>query len=479
MANPTNVSITGTRLIQAGAAPKPTYYPTVKALEDAPAGKWVKVNANTFQEAWPPVDFRTTFTGLGGDGPGQSTSNPNLVVLAWAGFAWDDDNCRMFIFGGGHANTNTTESYLWEASTRKWKLAFYAHEIHLKAQVPANGLFTECTKYEWGNDAPTSMHTYSNWNWLKKQRRAYVGSGATHPSGYPPQVFDKNDPSILHRAGAYTVDLSKAGTGCVGTATGTNVKRTGTSSAGVNLVGANAWSLRNWYKDHPKKTTDIDSLDNGRTAYAVVENGEDVLYCTSSTYIVRRVMHPTDYKQDQFSWVGDWNNGGSTDTPMVVDQSRNLLMVCPIHGNKLGYYNLATANLGKSNPYVTVPTSAVTGPGGAEFLAASSSNGITAGVLFDERRKCLVVYLRNSGLYEIHLPKTAPFNVNWYVKKVYSVGSQPEFAMTSAVTEAAICGRFKRSEKLDAYIFLSDNEAEPSIGDVWFFKPHGWRNPLI
>jgi len=77
------------------------------------------------------------------------------------------------------------------------------------------------------------------------------------------------------------------------------------------------------------------------------------------------------------------------------------------------------------------------------------------------------------------MPRAAPFNVNWYVRKIYSVGSQPEFNMTTAVTGAAICGRFKRSEKLDAYIFLSDNEIAPAIGDVWVFKPHGWRNPLI
>jgi len=51
--------------------------------------------------------------------------------------------------------------------------------------------------------------------------------------------------------------------------------------------------------------------------------------------------------------------------------------------------------------------------------------------------------------------------------------------MTTAVTGAAICGRFKRSEKLDVYIFLSDNEIAPAIGDVWVFKPYGWRNPLI
>lgn len=479
MANPTNVTITGTEQIQAGAAPKPSYYPTVQILENAKAGTWVKVSANKYADAWGPVDFRVTYPGQGGDGPGQTTGNLNSIIMAWASYAWDDDNCRLFAFGGGHANSSATDSYLWDASTRKWKLAFYAHEIVMKDHVPADGFSEPVTKYEWGNDAPPSMHTYSSWTWLRKQRRAWVGYGANHPGAHYPRVFDKADPAILHRGAAYKVDLTKAGTGCVGTGTGTNVKRSGTTSAGVDLVGANAWSLSNWYKDHPQKITDIDILDNSRSSYAVVENGEDVIYCTSGNYLVRRVIHPADYRQDQFSWVGDWNGGGSTDTPIVVDQTRNLLIVSPIHGHKFGYYNLATANLGKSNPYVDVPNSSIVGPGAAEFLAACSVDSTTVGLLYDARRQCLVAYLRDSGLYEIHMPKAAPFNVNWVVKKVYTVGSQPEFNMVQAVTGATVCGRFKRSEKLDAYIFLSDNEVEPSIGDVWFFKPRDWRNPLV
>ncbi len=480
MANPSNVTITGaSKILQAGVPPRPAYAPLVDFIESVPAGRWSMANLNPYFSAWSPVDFRVTYPGLGGDGPGQTTGNLNSIVLAWAGYVWDDDNCRLFIFGGGHANTSATDSYIWDAATRKWRLAFYAHEVFMKDHVPADGFSESVTKYEWGNDAPPSMHTYSGWNWLKRQRRGWVGSGACHPSGHPPNVFDKNNPGIMHRAASYIVDLTRAGTGCVGTGTGTNVKRTGTSSAGVNLIGANAWALRNWYKDHPNKVTDFDILDNGRSAYAVVENGEDVLYCISANYIVRRVIHPTDYRLDQFSWVGGWNNGGSTDTPIIVDPTRNLLIVSPIHGHKFGFYNLATANLGKNNPYVDVPNASIVGPGAVEFLAATIADGTTVGLLFDALRKCLVVYLRNSGLYEIHMPRAAPFNVNWYVRKIYSVGSQPEFNMTTAVTGAAICGRFKRSEKLDAYIFLSDNEIAPAIGDVWVFKPHGWRNPLI
>lgn len=128
MATPRNVSktiVAGSKL-RAGRF-SPTYVGVLDLLAAAAPGSWVKVNANRFQDAWEHPDFRAPYNNRSLDQPTAdlgSTSSPHRIIAAWCSYAWDDDNMRLVLFGGGHGNASNSEVYTWDATTRNWRLAF-------------------------------------------------------------------------------------------------------------------------------------------------------------------------------------------------------------------------------------------------------------------------------------------------------------------------------------------------------------------
>lgn len=482
MATATNVTVTGSSdILRGGLPPRAEYEDLIDLFETKQGGTWFQANKNKYRDTFIPNAFRVSYPLPGGTDPNVSVGNYEGIINAWAGVAWDDDACRFYLFGGGHNNTSATDSFIWESRTMKWKMAFLPHDGIVKAAPKPNypAWFENVTKLGWGLDAPPSMHTYTNLQWLRKSRLVYLGNGATQPTGAPPAICDKVT-GVWRQAGPYTVSLEKAGTGCVGVADGGNVKRPGTASANVDLVGANAWKNRDYWKDHPQASGPTpEILYRGRSAYAVVENDHDVIYTTSSSQtdpcLVRIEMVDSDYRNDIITHAGAFGAFGASDTGMVVDTDRNLAMYCPLNPSgvgRFGYWNLNTKHLGLSNPLVVVQDNQLTGPDVADFLAKIAADD-TYGTAYDRYRKCFVVFLRKGGLYEVHLPKVAPFNVGWKVKRIYAQTPGAPFEPQTA--RGTVCGKFKRSERLDAFVYLSDNDM--TAGDVWFYKPIDWRNP--
>jgi hypothetical protein len=120
-------------------------------LAAAPENTWVKANSNRIEDVFPPSGYIAT-----SDGSTGGSSLASAVIRCWSGFAWDSLNSRLVLYGGGHANYDGNEVYLFNGSTRQWQLAYYPTDV---AQVtPPN----EFKTVDGDTHSPVSSHTYGN-----------------------------------------------------------------------------------------------------------------------------------------------------------------------------------------------------------------------------------------------------------------------------------------------------------------------------
>lgn len=445
-----------------------THNVLLNLLAAAPGDSWVKANTNSIQSVWPTTDYLPMF----GLGPGS----PSAIIRCWSGFGWDSVNHRLVIFGGGHANYSGNDTYIWDAVTRQWVLAFYPSDV----VTNASGHQT----IDGPLHAPVSSHTYSNNNYLPKLNRFITLGGACHSSGGPFLVTDGGGNTLRQLPGGYTCDLSQAGMGKVGGIAGSNVKRG--STAGVSLDGANAWYPRDWLLDHSQATLagELTRHVNFFTVYAE-EGGKDVLYVGASSggtnpSLYRVVYSDADnYLTDTITKVGrTWTNTG-LDTGAAFDPVNNVLIYFgpsasyPIYGWDLNYASPTLDNF-------RVATAGLTGPGAAEFLTVGTAD---MGVLYDPVRQYFVAWERGGRIWSIRVPVGDPVpTTGWYVEKI--VDPVSNFPMTAAQLggdnsasewDKGVVGKWKYASDLDCYIGLQGSFS----GDVWLYKPSGWIDPRV
>ena len=477
MATPRNISTStaaGTKLRRGRFTP--TYINLLDQIAAAAPKSWIKVNTNRFENAWPDPAFRPPYsTSPDPVAHSQAVANsPSVVIKAWCSFAWDDDTMRMPLFGGGHANGSNGEVYVWEASTQQWALAFHSTSFEYLAGCGIRSVAGSL-------NAPPSAHTYSNNVWLPKSQRFLSFGGAQHNSGGAWLVSDAGG-NTLRVAGPFTLDLTLAKQGMVCATTGSNTKRIGTASENVNLPGANAWQNRDYRLDHPN-TAVAAKIPGGRTTCVTEENGHDVIYTHAgsgtSKDLARIEIVDGDYRNDIISMVGAaWSNNAS-DVPASYDPKRKLFFnpsfLNSTVSDFIGGWDLSVGKAGPSNRYFSCPPSGVSGPGAADLIAnAGSANYST---LYDERRDYFVVMDRDKRLYDVRPPAGTDYTTGWTARKILDVVDFPS-AMEPETTSTvqypiSFCGRFKRSKKLDVYIFLTHNYD----GNVWMYKPHDWLDP--
>lgn len=443
-----------------------THNALLDLIAAASESSWLKVNTNTMQSVWPSSDYLPLF----GAGPGS----PSAIIRCWSGFGWDDVNHRLVIFGGGHANYSGNDTYIWDAVTREWKLAFYPSDV----KTNASGHET----VDGPLHSPISSHTYCNNNYLPKIGRFVTFGGAAHSSGGPFLVTDSGGATLRMLPGGYTCDLSQAGQGKVGGLAGSNVKRG--STAAVNLDGANAWLARDWLLDHPQAAlaNELTRHVNFFTVYRE-EAGKDVLYVgatsggTNPSLFRVQYNDADNYLTDTISKVGKtWTNTG-LDTGAALDVDKNALIYLgpsgsyPIYGWDLDY-------AGSENTNFRVASADLTGPGAAEFLSVGTAD---MGLLYDPRRGYFVTWERGGRVWSIRTPVGDPVpTTGWYVEKISDpVTPRPktgaELGIDAANTELdkGVVGKWKYAKDLDCYIGLQGAFS----GDVWLYKPAGWHDP--
>lgn len=431
-------------------------------LVAAPSESWVQVSANRFDAVWPPSDYRAPF-GLG-------ISSPKPILIAWSSFAWDDTQCRLILWGGGHANTNDNSVYQWDALTRQWSLAFWPSDT----VVVTGG--TGIEPVDGPLNAPQSSHTYGGQQWLPILQRFVTFGGAASSSGGPFKVRGSPDRNL----GCYTLDMSLANLGYVGGTTGSNPHR-GTS-VGVDLPGAQAWYARDWYLDHPAKDTSALNTwavrTNNVSAYRV-EGGKDVVYfkCGAS-HLYRIQFNSHDYLDDQITWVGQAWDSGANKLGGDIDTTANLF-VCLINGAfPISGWNLNTPATTNRNFRVTAAN--LGGPDAAEFLAQMVSED-AFGLLFDPAKDYFVAWSRGGRLYALRRPTDmSNLTLGWTVTKICTDAASPRPRTLTELQadgtlpgDSGVGGKWKMSSKLGVYIGLQDTNA----GQIWCYKPLGWTDP--
>ena len=477
MATPRNISTStaaGTKLRRGRFTP--AYVSLLDQIAAAAPDSWAKVNTNRFENAWPDPAFRAPYS-TDPDPVAHSQANsssPSVIIGAWCSFAWDDDAMRLDLWGGGHANGSNGEVYSWRGETQQWHLAFHSTSYEYKAGC---GIRSTAGSL----NAPTSAHTYSNNVWLPKSQRFLTFGGATHNRGEPFLVSDASG-ATLRVGGPFTLDMTLAFQGYVGAGTGTNPKRTGTISEGVDLPGANAWKMRDYRLDHPN-TAVAAMIPGGRTTVVTEENGRDVIYTHAgsgtSKSLARIEIVDGDYRNDIISIVGAaWGNN-SSDVPAALDTKRRLFFNPSFLNSGIpdffGGWDLSPGKAGPSNRYFSCPAAGVSGPGAADLIANAASAAYS--MLYDERRDCFVVMDRDKRMYEVRPPAGTDYTTGWTVKKLMDVARFPADMVDDTIPKGALrasfCGRFKRSKRLDVYVHLTHT----FDGQIWVYKPNDWLDP--
>lgn len=136
-------------------------------------GTWQKVNANTFQDAWPPIADRTT------------AGSPVSVIGAWSSFEWDSLRQQLMLFGGGHGNYAGNEMYLWSGTSLLWGLGTLPSKVVGVTLSNQQQVFMPVDFA-----APPSMHSYDTNNYLKACDRFLVLGGPAYNASFGPVKAD-------------------------------------------------------------------------------------------------------------------------------------------------------------------------------------------------------------------------------------------------------------------------------------------------
>lgn len=412
-------------------------------------GAWGKLNLNTIAEVWTPLELRPL------DGA-ELAINPGAIVGAWSSFAWDSRRAELWIFGGGHANYPGNDTYRWRSATRRWERASLPSEI-----VPMNvpGAAGHYEAIDGADNAPVSAHTYDNNLYLPRIDRFITFGGAAYNSG---TVFTrKASPTAAVPTGPYLFDPNRADANKVGGTTGSHVKRV---APYPEIVGGNMWSNR----DFPGALTPI----GGMTAYAEI-NGKDVVYIASPSngatnldlyeYIV---SDPANRAADTRVQVGRFVNGTVEQGAGAFDPSRKLFVRTGSAAAPFVFWDLRQAGPDNADQIV-VPAI----EGGAFDFSSLPWHGMD----FDPVRDAFVLWGGGASVWQL-LPPDRAAGVQWVLRALPAASSAPTMApLPRAVDDTGILGKWKYARDLDVFVALQD----PEQGNVWFYKPAGWRDPRV
>ncbi len=420
----------------------------------APEGEWRRLNVNAFADAWAPSSLLPLNNG--------AESAPQFrIIEVWSSFAWDSSRGDLWIFGGGHAAYPGNDTYRWRGSTLRWERASLPSEI---ANMNIPGLPELFEPVDGPDNAPIASHTYDNTLYLPRLDRYLTFGGAAYNTGA--QFAKRIDANAVRETGPYLFDPNRADAGKVGGTTGSHVQREG---AHPEIVGGNMWFNRDLRGNLPASPYHPISHVNGMSAYAE-ENGKDVVYVgarlgmSTSLYLFRYVINELGTPAaDSLTMVGGSSHRLSDQGAAGYDPVRKLFVRTGDRDTPFSYWDLSIAvgpdNLDRvADPIVE---------GGAIDFAAMRSYGLD----FDPVRDAFVLWNGGSQVWLL-LPPGRSGSTNWSLRAAPAPRQLPVPAASPAES-TGVLGKWKYAPNLDAFVALEDAVA----GNVWVYKPIGWRDP--
>lgn len=424
-------------------------------LAAMPDGSWQQVSLNRFSDVWTPPDLRPLDVN-------NLDVVPSKIVAAWSGFAWDSNRSDLILYGGGHANYPGNDVYRWHGSTRLWERASLPSEI----AKDASGNFVAID----GPDAaPVAAHTYDNNIFLPIADRFLTFGGAAYNSG---GAYRRTTVAGQSRnTGPYTWDPAKGDPNKVGGTTGSHVQRVSPHS---EVVGGQMWKNRDLPLSLANNTVLPAMHLEGCTGYAT-EGGLDVLYVAARLgygtatqlfrYVLRDVNNP---EQDSWTQVGGYWDSPQGQTVCTYDPVQKVFVKLGSGSTPFTYWD-TTAPGGNTNYEKTVAYIEPTG----EFLTRLANREIDmryCGFDFDPQRRQYALWCGGSEVWML-TPPASMSTTGWILRKqIAAVG------VSSAPTKdtgTGILGKWKYIPNLDAFMALQGS----SEGNIWIYKPIGWKSP--
>lgn len=439
-------------------------------LSAAPENSWIKANTNTIQSVFPPTGYIAT-----SDGSTGSATLPTAVIRCWSSFAWDPVNSRIVLYGGGHANYDGNEIYLFNGSTRQWQLGFYPTDVQV-VTPPA-----EFKTVDGDTHSPVSSHTYGNNQYLPVLNKFVTFGGAAAHTGGALMIRDSGP---TRKVGAFMLDLSQAGQGKVAGVTGSNVKH----GHSVSLAGADAWSVRDWLLDHSMAGT-LDASNawthvSTGAAYAQ-EGGKDVLYKLSffNQYLWRIEFSASGYLSDNIAQVMTRNTSASGwDCAPAFDSVNRVLVALGgdssvrLHGCNIAAYT------GTPVSGFVVPDSGINASAGkSEWLG--DSNVTRFGICFDTINARFLMWTEGGKVFSLSHGGGA-LTGNWNITKLSDhtgssgvdrpyLRSELGGTGTDGNEDRATLGKWRWASDLNCVVTVQ----HARNGDVWLYKPTNWVAP--
>lgn len=432
-------------------------------IDAAPDNSWIKLNTNEYQDVWPPVDLRAWY----GGGPG----NPHNVIDAWSSFAWDKRRSRLVLWGGGHANYNGDETYIWDAYSREWSLAYHTVE---RTGMP------DALRWSRWRTSPVSAHTYDNQLYLAGLDRFLTWGGAQAGSGGYWEVFDETDGTALRNMPGYLLDLSLAGQGFVGGRTGDNAKRG--EYAGVDLFGARPWTPLDYvglevsgYELFNERNT-INGVGD-----SILVDGVDVVFQTIRAGTARSLRRITMPSLDPATHtIVGCGAGGSISSAFGAGcyvPDRDIFVLTGKGSSVLYFWRDVGVSTSTSNPSFAVDVTALIGPGVSaveDALAADAGGSFRFGLDYDPVNQKLIAWREEvrGRVFAFTPPEGDPVsNTGWHVEVIADVttGDYP----TAQNPSKGTMGKWKYAPDLRCFIGLQDTYR----GNVWAFRPANWIDP--
>ncbi len=411
-----------------------------------PEGGWSQVSLNNFSDVWAPSELRPLF--------GAGNPAPDRILNSWSSVAWDPNRGQFILFGGGHANYQGNDVYLWKGATRRWERGALSSEMvqdDLGYWQPVDGM----------SNAPTSAHTYDNQLFLPILDRFLTLGGADPRGGY--FVTTDNGTGPLRITGPYLFDPSRADPNKVGGTTGSHVQR---EAPHPEIVGGRMWQNReNWlngnYPGYP-----WDTFVNGCTAYAQ-ENGKDVVYVRHGVgnlfrYTINSLANPA---QDTWEKVGVYWGGPGAKATCGMDPVGKTFLRTATNDVPFVYWDLSTP--GKDNHDVKMTPS---DPGGefTAYMASGVRNIADCGMDFDPERRQYALWCGDGRVWTLKPPAT-PSPTGWVIAQQRA----PQGAVPNGDVATGILGKWKYIDNLDVFMGVQDIVQ----GNIWVYKPVGWVGP--
>jgi hypothetical protein len=415
-------------------------------IAQMPEGNWAKVNLNSYSSVWTPAELRPLF--------GSGNPTPSKIILAWSSFAWDSNRGNLLLYGGGHANYRGNDVYLWRGSTQLWERASLPSEMVQDSLGNWNAVDS-------ADNAPASAHTYDNSLFFPLLDRLVVVGGAADSNGG--HYLRKATETTSRKTGLYLFNPALADGSKVGGSTGSHVKRV---APHPEIVGGNMWSNREaWLNATSTSVPPNEAYVNG-CADSAQEGGKDVAYLRTVNALYKYTINDIrDPAADTWQRVGVYWNGPGSKATCAYDGSRKTFVRTATNAVPFVYWNLNTP--GPSNKDVPFAVSDPTG----EFTQLLSANAIliqNCAIDFDLQRRSYALWCGDGRVWTLNPPAVLS-PTGWTIGR----NPSPTSAVPNGDVGTGILGKWKYIPNLDVFMGLQD----PVEGNIWLYKPAGWRNP--